>query len=244
MSNTKERERQFHNKRYIDDKRKVLSGVYTFAQSSKSLFSKMLTNIGSGDKVLEIGCGVSSINKSIVDMGAVVTVIDLSEQAILINKRNTPNDVNNINYLVMDAENLEFDDDSFDLIYGSGILHHLRIEKAIVEINRVLKKGGKALFYEPLGHNVFINIFRFITPSFRSEDEHPLLKEDLILIKNKFPKTRFHYFYLLSLILVPFNKIKILMRLVNLIERVDKSLNKLFPFLNKYNWITVIEIKK
>ena len=60
MSNTKERERQFHNKRYINDKRKVLSGVYTFAQSSKSLFYKMLTNIGSGDKVLEIGCGIGT----------------------------------------------------------------------------------------------------------------------------------------------------------------------------------------
>ena len=83
-----------------------------------------------------------------------------------------------------------------------------------------------------MGHNVFINIFRLITPSFRSEDEHPLLKEDLKLIKNEFPNTRFHYFYLLSLILVPFNKIKVFMRLVNLIEHVDKSLNKLFPFLN------------
>ena len=142
----------------------------------RRMFKKFIINplgIKRGLRVLEIGCGVNSINKSIVDMGAVVTVIDLSEQAILINKRNTPNDVNNINYLVMDAEKLGFDDNSFDLIYGSGILHHLRIDKVIVEINRVLKKGGKALFYEPLGHNVFINIFRLITPSFRSEDEHP-----------------------------------------------------------------------
>ncbi len=86
----------------------------------------------------------------------------------------------------MDAENLKFNDHTFDLVYGSGILHHLSIEKAIVEIKRVLKKDGRAIFYEPLGHNIFINIFRLLTPSLRSEDEHPLLIKDLELIKRTF----------------------------------------------------------
>ena len=238
------REKEFHDQRFTNDQREVLAPIYTFANYSKSFFENIVTNIKPEDNVLEIGCGINSISKKIIDKGANVTIIDISEKAIEIAKREFLRYELNASFFVMDAENLKFNEKTFDLIYGIGILHHLSIENSITEIKKVLKKGGKAVFYEPLGHNLFINIFRNITPNLRSKDEHPLLKEDLILIKNKFPKTRFHYFYLLSLILVPFNKIKILMRLVNLIERVDKSLNKLFPFLNKYNWITVIEIKK
>lgn len=143
----------------------------------------------------------------------------------------------------MDAENLKFNDNSFDLIYGSGILHHSSIGKAIGEIKRVLTKGGKAVFYEPLGHNVLINIFRTLTPSLCSEDEHPLLIKDLKLIKYNFPHTKFHYFYFLSLITIPFVKFPLIKGLTSFINRIDKLLNKIFPFIKRYNWITIIEIK-
>jgi len=242
--NIKEREKKFHNDRYIDDKRNVLSDVYTFAQSSKTLFNNLVTNVNTDDHILEIGCGTNTISKKIVDMGANVTIIDISEKAIEIAKQHFQDDANNINCIVMDAENLEFNDHSFNLIYGSGILHHLSIEKTICEIKRVLKKGGKAVFYEPLGHNLFINIFRFLTPRLRSKDEHPLLVEDLKLIENKFSNTRFHFFYLFSIISIPFIKFKLFNRLTNMIERLDVYLNKVFPFLQKYNWITIIEITK
>ena len=142
----------------------------------------------------------------------------------------------------MDAENLKFNDNSFDLVYGSGILHHLSIEKAIIEIKRVLKKGGKAVFYEPLGHNIFINIFRSLTPGLRSEDEHPLLINDLELIKEHFPLTKFHYFYFFSLITIPFVKFSLFKGLTIYINSIDKLLNKIFPFIKKYNWVIIIEI--
>ena len=205
--NIKEREKKFHNDRYIDDKRKVLSDAYTFAQSSKTLFINLVTlfinlvtNVNSDDHVLEIGCGTNTISERIVNIGANVTIVDISEKAIEIAKQNIQEGIINISCVVMDAENLKFNDQSFNLIYGSGILHHLSIEKAIFEIKRVLKQGGKAVFYEPLGHNLFINIFRLLTPRLRSKDEHPLLVADLKLIENNFPNTRFHFFYLFSLI--------------------------------------------
>ena len=230
--NIKEREREFHNNRYINDKRKVLSDVYTFAQSSKTFFNNLATNVNSDDNVLEIGCGTNRLSKEIVDLGANVTIIDISEQAIEIAKQNSQQDKINLNCLVMDAENIKFNDDSFNLIYGSGILHHLSIEKAIFEIKRILKKGGKAVFYEPLGHNLFINIFRLLTPRLRSKDEHPLLVEDLKLIKNNFPNTRFHFFYLISIIFLPFIKFKLFNKLTNVLERLDVYLNKVFPFFD------------
>ena len=135
--------------------------------------------LNSTSKVLEIGCGAYNISNKLVEIGANVTLIDISEKAIEIANKNIRDNQAKIKCVVMDAENLKFNNLSFDLIYGSGILHHLSLEKAIMEINRVLKIGGRAIFYEPLGHNIFINMFRFLTPSFRSKDEHPLLIEDI-----------------------------------------------------------------
>jgi ubiquinone/menaquinone biosynthesis C-methylase UbiE len=46
----------------------------------------------------------------------------------------------------MDAENLLFENDSFDIIYSWGVLHHTPdMQKAIDEIYRVLKPEGKVI---------------------------------------------------------------------------------------------------
>ena len=66
--------------------------------------------------------------------------------------------------------------------------------------------------------------------------------EDLKLIKNNFPHTEFHYFYFLSLIIIPFVKFPIFKGLTRFINRIDKLLNKIFPFIKKYNWVIIIEI--
>ncbi|SVD70763.1 uncharacterized protein METZ01_LOCUS423617, partial [marine metagenome] len=46
------------------------------------------------------------------------------------------------NFRLMDAHNLEFEDESFDFVYGCAILHHLDFICALDEVCRVLKPGG------------------------------------------------------------------------------------------------------
>ena len=48
----------------------------------------------------------------------------------------------------------------FDIIYGTGILHHLNLKACLDEIERILKPGGKFVFIEPLGTNPVINLYR------------------------------------------------------------------------------------
>ena len=76
------KEKEFHNNRFIADNRKKISGVYAFANTSKELFNNLVAKVMPGDNVLEIGCGVNSISKKLVDIGADVTMIDISLQAI------------------------------------------------------------------------------------------------------------------------------------------------------------------
>src|SRR6185503_16781039 len=60
-----------------------------------------------------------------------------------------------------DAENLSFPDASFDLVYSHGVLHHTpETEKAIQEIHRVLRPGGRAvvMLYHRGSYNYRVNI--------------------------------------------------------------------------------------
>jgi len=52
-----------------------------------------------------------------------------------------------IEYSVDNCEKTKFKEETFDLVFGSGILHHLNLEKSVHEINRVLKSGGEMVFF-------------------------------------------------------------------------------------------------
>jgi ubiquinone/menaquinone biosynthesis C-methylase UbiE len=72
----------------------------------------------------------------------------------------------------LNAESLDFQDNTFSLIVGAAILHHLlNPEKVFEKINRILKPGGCAIFFEPFENGMsimgliyqsIINDYRFI----------------------------------------------------------------------------------
>ena len=95
-------------------------------------------------KVLEIGCGIGMDGIEFAKAGADYTGVDLSDQSIRLCKKHFElfSQVGNI--LNTDAENLPFDDNTFDLVYSWGVLHHIPdMQKSIDEVYRVLKPGGK-----------------------------------------------------------------------------------------------------
>ena len=47
---------------------------------------------------------------------------------------------NKIDYRVENCENSNLSSDAFDIIYGSGILHHLNLNKSLKELSRNAKK--------------------------------------------------------------------------------------------------------
>ncbi len=138
-----------------------------------------------GLRVLELGCGHGDLSLALLNRGALVTGIDISQNYIddAISAANKFGfNEKDFGFSVMDAHALTFNDDSFDLVIGSGILHHLDLELSLGEINRVLKMGGRALFKEPLSANPLLKFFRVLTPNARTVDEKPLTLVDLKLI--------------------------------------------------------------
>lgn len=100
-----------------------------------------------GDRILEIGCGLGSDSRQIAKKGGHVVSLDLSfNNAYLTQKGATLLGLDKSKVICADAENLPFKDGSFDATYSFGVLHHTpNTKKAIDEIYRVLKPGGKCV---------------------------------------------------------------------------------------------------
>jgi ubiquinone/menaquinone biosynthesis C-methylase UbiE len=97
-----------------------------------------------GKKVLEIGCGIGSDAYMFASNGADYTGIELSDKTLEISKKRFEIFGLSGNFYNMNAEDLsKFDDNTFDLIYSFGVIHHtVNPDKIINEVRRVLKPGG------------------------------------------------------------------------------------------------------
>lgn len=140
-----------------------------------------------GQVVLEYGCGLGDFATWLCGQGASVIGIDISEYNVEACRRRfavegiTPD---RCHFEVMDAHALGLPNDSVDLVTGNGILHHLDLEAAFEEVDRVLKPGGKALFHEPLNGNPILKVYRAVS-GFQTEDEKPLGNRELDFLRQR-----------------------------------------------------------
>jgi SAM-dependent methyltransferase len=114
-----------------------------------------------GKKVLEIGCGLGTDGAQFALAGADYTGIDLTDAAVDLARRRF--DLFNLpgTFRTADAENLDFPDESFDVVYSHGVLHHTPdTVRAVQEVHRVLRPGGRAvvMLYHRDSYNYRINI--------------------------------------------------------------------------------------
>ena len=95
-------------------------------------------------RVLEIGCGMGSAIINLTKSGAAsVTAIDLTEKAAEFLKLNLAHFGIEADVKQMDAEQIDFADQSFDFIYSWGVIHHSRNTDQILDhISRLLAPGG------------------------------------------------------------------------------------------------------
>jgi len=99
-----------------------------------------------GEDVLEIGGGMGTDLAQFASHGARVTDLDLSAGHLTLAKENFLVRGLQGRFIQHDAETLMFDDNSFDVVYSNGVLHHTPNTRRVVqEILRVLKPGGLAI---------------------------------------------------------------------------------------------------
>ncbi len=130
-----------------------------------------------GKAILDYGCGRGEMSMRYLANGADrVAAIDISEvyvEDLRERARLAGYAPSRCDFRAMDAHKLDFPDQSFDLVVGYGILHHLDPAVAFAEIHRVLRPDGRVLLQEPLADNPLLKVFRKLTPNARTEDEAP-----------------------------------------------------------------------
>jgi ubiquinone/menaquinone biosynthesis C-methylase UbiE len=201
------RERAFHDARFADElAARPADRFYVINRASNAYFKRIIDAAPPGARALEIGCGDGAYAAlHAASRGLSVTAVDVSGVAIQHARAEAERRgvAGRIEFSLMNAEELDLDTRSFDLVCGLGVLHHLDLQQALREASRVLSADGVAVFVEPLAHNPVLRAYRRLTPAQRTVDEQPLRAEDLETLQRHFAKTEIAYFHLLTMLALP-----------------------------------------
>ena len=132
---------QFGTREYFDAIENYRYDVYAPWMKEAVGFDSFKDN-----RLLEIGFGTGTDLLQFARAGALVTGVDLTPRSIDIARRRFDIYGQRGEFLIGDGENLSFPDESFDVVYSFGVLHHTPdTARAIKEIHRVLRPRGKAI---------------------------------------------------------------------------------------------------
>ncbi len=218
---------------------------------NKALFEFLLQT--ESHRILDCACGTGQLSLWLAQHGKRVWAFDISQNAITLARESAERSgvSNLISFDAMDARNLSYEDNYFDIVTGKDCIHHLiKYPDAIKELARVLKPTGKAVFVEPLALNPVINILRFIDIHFHKRvGEHMLTRHDLAFLKDLFGSIRLDHFHVVSI----FNKLVarketqvtgIRRKLCSILDDIDVRLLDIIPSLSKYSSVCYIELTK
>lgn len=234
-----EREREFHDRAFAENVRASAARFYAVAEPMFSWYEQTLSGLAPGARALEYGCGPGSRAFHLARAGADVLGIDISPVAIeqATQRGRAEGLADRLEFKVMDAEHLDLPEKSFDVVCGSGILHHLDLQRSYEEIARVLRPSGVAVFTEPLGHNFAINAYRNRTPELRTVDEHPLLMKDLDLARRSFGDLQTRFFTLCALAAIPLRNRRGFAPTLAALDGLDRLLFRTVPPLRRQAWM-------
>jgi len=210
-------------------------------------YSHYLLGDVSGKTVLDFGCGAGKSSVLLARRQAKVIAMDISEPIMHVaRERLAKNDIlNSVSFVNGSAHNIPLADESVDLVFGIAILHHLHLQLVSREVFRILKKGGRAIFQEPVRNSKVIKLLRGLIP-YQAEDvspyERPLTDEELADFGEGFSQYRTKAFTLpyinLAGILPVANKF------MRPLQRLDGAVLRKFPSLDYYATVRVIEMVK
>jgi SAM-dependent methyltransferase len=193
-----------------------------------------------GCRVLDYGCGQGEEAVYLAKMGAHVTAIDISPVGVrLTQERARLNGVGDrVSAMLMRCDPTEFPSESFDVIHGFGILHHIGLRTGMMEIKRLLKPRGRGLFFEHMGNSKLIERLRPKEKDY-TKGERPVTWKEIQEIQPEFSRVVARPFHIASRLR---NRIKVLNRSV--VKRIDHAVLSALPFMRHFASGMVIYLEK
>lgn len=130
-----------------------------------------LVAAGPGEQVLEIGCGFGEYTRAFARLTpATLVSIDVAPSVA---SRTRAQVDSGVHVAAADVEALPFVSEGFDAVTGNAVLHHLRLDRALPELLRVLRPGGRFCFAEPNFLNPHVFLERTVPWIARRLDDSP-----------------------------------------------------------------------
>jgi ubiquinone/menaquinone biosynthesis C-methylase UbiE len=194
-------------------------------------------------RILGLGVGLGLEELHLLKMGGNVIFLDLSIQMLKLARRGAG--LYNLAPILINsnAHFLPFKSESFDMIIGTGILHHLNMEKAAPELARILVPNGKAIFIEPLEQPEPLVYLRAMIPVKWRESRGGgvLSKKDLFYLWKNFGRIKIRKFHVLESLCRISNWLEDRRKAIS---NIDRLLLTAFPLLGCFARAGVIEIQK
>lgn len=204
QSDQQKRESEFHDQWARSTEVESIDALACFSAPTALENKYILNKLGAleGKRVLDVGCGLGESTVMFAKLGALTTASDLSPEMLKTTQALATQMGLSIRTHLGAAEELQFDDGSFDIIYAANIFHHISDRTAFVRnAHRILAPGGVFCCWDPVKYNPAINVYRRIATDVRSLDERPLGVDDVRCFKDVFPNTHIRFFWLSTLAL-------------------------------------------
>lgn len=130
-----------------------------------------LITAGPGNRILEIGCGTGEYTCTFPRFTS-ATLVSVDIAPGVVSRARARVDAG-VHVAAADVEALPFASESFDAVTGNAVLHHLRLDRALPELLRVLRPGGSFCFAEPNFLNPHVFLERTVPWIARRLDDSP-----------------------------------------------------------------------
>jgi SAM-dependent methyltransferase len=204
-----------------------------------------------GRDVLDCGCGRGHVSVMLAKRGARVTAFDTAEGELETAKSLAHANSVRVTFLREPFEDLSLPDESFDLLFGTFVLHHVDLSRACQQIRRVLKPGGRAVFIENSALNPLLMAARthicgqFGVARYGDDHEYPLTRTNIATLKEHFPGAcQIHFPSLLLFRLLDFYLFKRRSTVItNLLKGLDEGLGCV-PIARRYGYLQIVQLDK